>query len=135
YKYEPGSRTPIPDPLIEQLAEEAAKEKGIARRPIADGEILSRILTALANEGANVLEDGIAIRPGDIDVIYSYGFGFPRHRGGPMFWADSVGPDQVLANVNEYRGRLGDHWKPSPLLERLAAAGRSFYSAAAGAAS
>jgi 3-hydroxyacyl-CoA dehydrogenase len=127
YKYEPGSRTPIPDPLIEELADQAAQERGITRRPVSDAEILNRIMTALANEGANVLEDKIAARPGDIDVIYSYGFGFPRHRGGPMFWADSVGLGTVLANVHEYRQRLGDHWTPSPLLVRLAGEGRGFY--------
>jgi len=134
YRYEAGSRTPIPDPLIEELAEKAAKERGIARRQIANEEILSRIMVALANEGANVLEEHMATRPGDIDVIYAYGFGFPRHHGGPMAYADSLGLDQVLAKVNEYRGRLGDHWKPAPLLERLAGAGKGFYDAAAMAA-
>lgn len=134
YKYEPGSRTPIPDPLIERLAEDAAQQRGIARRPVADDEILSRILTALANEGANVLEERIALRPGDIDIIYNYGFGFPRHRGGPMFWADSVGLPRVLANIREYRKRLGAHWTSSPLLERLAAEGKGLYNGAAGVA-
>jgi len=128
YRYEPGSRTRIPDPLADQLAEEAARRRGITRRRISDEEIIARIMTALANEGARVLEDGYAIRAGDIDVIYCYGFGFPRHRGGPMFYADTVGLTTVLARVREYRGRLGDHWAPAPLLERLAAAGRGFYS-------
>jgi 3-hydroxyacyl-CoA dehydrogenase len=135
YRYEAGSRTPIPDPLIEELAEKAAKARGIARRQIANEEILSRIMVALANEGANVLEEHMATRPGDIDVIYAYGFGFPRHHGGPMAYADSLGLDRVLAKVNEYRGRLGDHWKPAPLLERLAGAGKGFYDAAAMASS
>jgi len=134
YRYEAGSRTPIPDPLIDELAGKAAKARGIARRQIANEEILSRIMVALANEGANVLDEHMAARPGDIDVIYAYGFGFPRHQGGPMAYADSLGLDQVLAKVNEYRGRLGDHWKPAPLLERLAGAGKGFYDAAALAA-
>ena len=133
YRYEAGSRAPIPDPLIEELAQKAAGERGIARQPVPDDEILSRIMVALANEGANVLDEHIAIRPGDIDVIYAYGFGYPRHRGGPMAYADSLGLQQVLAKVNEYRARLGDHWQPAPLLERLAAAGKGFYDAAASA--
>jgi len=133
YRYEPGSRTPIPDPLIEELAEKAAGQRGIKRQPVSDDEILSRIMVALANEGANVLDEHIALRPGDIDVIYAYGFGFPRHRGGPMAYADSLGLGHVLAKVNEYRERLGDHWKPAPLLERLAAAGKGFYDSAAAA--
>jgi 3-hydroxyacyl-CoA dehydrogenase len=132
YKYDaPGSRNRTPDPLVEQLAEEAAKKRGIVRRPIADEEIVARITTALANEGARVLEEGYATRAGDIDIIYVYGFGFPRHRGGPMFYADTVGLDRVLARVREYRDRFGDYWAPAPLVERLAAEGRGFYSEAA----
>ena len=96
YRYEPGSRTRIPDPLVEEIAAEAAAKRGITRRAISDDEIIARITTALANEGARVLEDGYAIRAGDIDVIYCHGFGFPRHRGGPMFYADTVGLATVL---------------------------------------
>ncbi len=128
YKYDaPGSRTRIPDPLIEELASKAAANRGITRRPVDDDEIVARITTALANEGARVLEEGYALRAGDIDVIYVYGFGFPRHRGGPMFYADTVGLPTVLARVKEYRARLGDYWQPAPLLERLVAEGRGFY--------
>ena len=129
YKYDaPGSRNRETDPLIEQLANEEAKKRGISRRPISDEEIIARITTALANEGARVLEETFATRPGDIDVIYVYGFGFPRHRGGPMFYADTVGLPTVLSRVNEYRARFGDYWEPAPLLERLVAEGRGFYS-------
>ncbi|HZP48042.1 MAG TPA: 3-hydroxyacyl-CoA dehydrogenase NAD-binding domain-containing protein [Vicinamibacterales bacterium] len=132
YTYDaPGSRNRTPDPLIEQLAEEEAKKRGIQRRPVADEEIVARITTALANEGARVLEDGFATRAGDIDVVYVYGFGFPRHRGGPMFYADTVGLPTVLARVNEYRARFGDYWEAAPLLEKLVAEGRGFYSDAA----
>ncbi len=127
YRYEPGSRERIPDPLVEQLAAEAAAKRGIARRKVGDDEILARIATALANEGARVLEDGFAQRASDIDVIYCYGFGFPRHRGGPMFYADTVGLPTVLARVREYRARFGDYWKPAPLLERMVAEGRRLY--------
>jgi len=132
YKYDaPGSRNRTPDPLVEQLVEEEAKKRGIVRRPIADEEIVARITTALANEGARVLEEGYATRAGDIDIIYIYGFGFPRQRGGPMFYADTIGLDRVLARVKEYRERFGDYWAPAPLVERLAAEGRGFYSEAA----
>ncbi|HLN01283.1 MAG TPA: 3-hydroxyacyl-CoA dehydrogenase NAD-binding domain-containing protein [Bryobacteraceae bacterium] len=129
YRYEPGSRTPIPDPLIDELAQKAAAERGIERRAISEDEIIARIMTALANEGANILEEGFAARPGDIDVIYVYGFGFPRHRGGPMFYADTVGLPTVLDCIRRYHDQLGDHWHPAPLLERLAASGKSFYAA------
>ena len=127
YRYEPGSRARIPDPLIDELAAAAAAKRGITRAPIGDDEILARVMTALANEGARVLEEGYALRPGDIDVIYCYGFGFPRYRGGPMFYADTVGLPTVLARVKEYRARLGDHWQLAPLLEKLVAGGRGFH--------
>jgi len=127
YRYEPGSRTPIPDPLIDDLAQKAAAERGIERRVISEEEIIARIMTALANEGANILQEGYASRPGDIDVIYVYGFGFPRHRGGPMFYADTVGIPTILDCVHRYHDQLGDHWRPAPLLEQLAKAGRTFY--------
>ena len=131
YKYDaPGSRNRTPDPLIDQMAEEEAKKRGITRRPVADEEVVARIMTALANEGARVLEDGYATRAGDIDIVYVYGFGFPRHRGGPMFYADTVGLATVLGRVKEYRARFGDYWEPAPLLEKLAAEGRGFYAGA-----
>jgi 3-hydroxyacyl-CoA dehydrogenase len=127
YKYEGGSRERIPDPLIEQLAGEAAARRGITRKPISDEEILARVTTALANEGARVLEEGYALRAGDIDVVYCYGFGFPRHRGGPMFYADTIGLPTVLERVKTYRARFGDYWQPAPLLERLVAEKRGLY--------
>jgi len=127
YRYDSGSRTPIPDPLIDELAGKAAIARGIERHPIPDDEIIARIMTALANEGANILDEGYATRPGDIDVIYVHGFGFPRHRGGPMFYADTVGLKTVLDRVHRYRNQFGDHWRPAPLLERLAASGQTFY--------
>jgi 3-hydroxyacyl-CoA dehydrogenase len=128
YKYaSPGSRERVPDPLIEELANAAAAKRGITRRPVPDEEIIARITTALANEGARVLQDGFATRAGDIDIIYAYGFGFPRHTGGPMFYAETAGLDNVLARVNEYRAKFGDYWEPAPLLEQLVAQKRGFY--------
>jgi 3-hydroxyacyl-CoA dehydrogenase len=127
YRYEAGSRNRIADPIVEELAAGEATRRGIKRRTISDEEIIARITTALANEGAQVLEDGYAIRASDIDVVYVNGFGFPRHRGGPMFYADTIGLPTVLARVNQYREQFGDYWKPSPLLERLVAEGRGFH--------
>jgi 3-hydroxyacyl-CoA dehydrogenase len=128
YKYEPGSRTRIPDPLVEDIADAEAARRGVARHPIEDGEIIARIMTALANEGVRVLEEGYAIRASDIDVIYCHGFGFPRHRGGPMFYADTIGLPIVLERVKSYRDRFGDYWKPAALLERLVSEGRALHS-------
>jgi 3-hydroxyacyl-CoA dehydrogenase len=128
YRYEPGSRTPLVDPLVDTLATALSARRGIARRVVSDDEVLARLTTALANEGARVLEEGYASRAGDIDVIYCYGFGFPRYRGGPMFYADTIGLPTVLARIDEYRERVGDYWKPAPLLKQLADQGRGFYS-------
>ena len=130
YRYEQGSRTPIADPLIDELAAKEAAKRGVQRRTISNEEIIARIMTALANEGARVLEEGYAIRPSDIDVIYVYGFGFPRYRGGPMFYADSVGLATVLQRVRDYRAQFGDYWQPAPLLEKYVADRRGFYDAA-----
>jgi 3-hydroxyacyl-CoA dehydrogenase len=127
YRYEPGSRTRIADPLVEEIAAEEGAARGVTRRPVTDEEIVARIMTALANEGARVLEEGYATRASDIDVVYVHGFGFPRHRGGPMFFADTVGLPTVLARVNAYREQFGDYWRPSPLLETLAIEGRGFH--------
>jgi 3-hydroxyacyl-CoA dehydrogenase len=131
YRYEPGSRTRIPDPVVDDVAAEEAAKRGVTRRVVSNDEIIARIMTALANEGAKVLEEGFAIRASDIDVVYVNGFGFPRHRGGPMFYADSVGLPTVLARVHEYRRQFGDYWQPSALLETLVSEGRGFHSDAA----
>lgn len=126
YKYEAGSRNRIHDPLVDQIAAEEAAKRGITRRAVTDEEIIARIMTALANEGARVLEEGYATRASDIDAVYCYGFGYPRHVGGPMFYADTVGLPKVLDRVKQYRGQFGDHWKPAALLEKLAAEGKGF---------
>ena len=113
YRYERRAAASHPRSADRPARGEAAAKRGVTRRPIADDEIVARITTALANEGARVLEEGFALRAGDIDVIYCYGFGFPRHRGGPMFYADTVGLPTVLARVKEYRSRFGDYWQPA----------------------
>ena len=107
---------------------QASKEANIPRRQITDQEILERCLYALVNEGAEILEEGIALRASDIDIVYIYGYGFPRYRGGPMFYADTVGLDKVLESVRRYHSEQGEFWKPAALLEKLAAEGKKFNS-------
>ena len=126
YRYEPGSRTPVPDPLVQEVIDTCAREAGIERRTISDEEIVERTIYALVNEGAKVLQDGIAQRASDIDLIYVNGYGFPAWRGGPLFYADTVGLDKVYARVCEFHRRHGEFWTPAPLLERLARTGKTF---------
>jgi 3-hydroxyacyl-CoA dehydrogenase len=126
YRYEPGNRTAIPDPEIEALIVKASQDAGIERRQVSDQEILERCIYALVNEGAKILEEGIALRASDIDVVYLYGYGFPRYRGGPMFYADTVGLDKVNAAVKRFHETHGRFWTPAPLLERLAREGGKF---------
>lgn len=126
YKYEPGNRKPIPDPEIEALIVQASKDGGFTRRDISDQEILERCLYQLVNTGAKILEEGIAQRASDIDIVYLYGYGFPRYRGGPMFAADLIGLPKVLEAVKRYEATVGPWWKPAALLEKLAAEGATF---------
>ena len=101
----------------------------LERRPISDQEIVERLVYALVNEGAQLLDEGIAIRASDIDIVYLSGYGFPLQRGGPMFYADTVGLPQVLLAMEKYaEGRHGDAWKPAPLLVKLAAEGKALNS-------
>ncbi len=127
YRYEPGNRKPIPDPEVEQLIADYRKELGLKPRSIADEEIVERCIYALANEGAKLLEEGIALRASDIDAVYLTGYGFPAWRGGPMFYADTVGLDKVLAAIERFqKGYQGGVWKPAPLLAKLAKQGGKF---------
>jgi 3-hydroxyacyl-CoA dehydrogenase len=126
YRYEDGSREPIPDPIIEQLIISVSEELGITRRPVSDDEIMPRCLYPLINEGAKILEEGLAQRSSDIDIIWIYGYGFPRYRGGPMFWADQVGPKKIYETMKRLHDEHGDWLKPSPLLGELARDNRSF---------
>ncbi|HEY5896232.1 MAG TPA: 3-hydroxyacyl-CoA dehydrogenase NAD-binding domain-containing protein, partial [Burkholderiales bacterium] len=121
YRYEPGNRKPIPDPEVEQLLMDYRREFNLSTRKISDDEIVERCMYALANEGAHILEEGVALRASDIDMVYLTGYGFPPYRGGPMFYADSVGLDKVLAAIERFqKGYQGAQWKPAPLLVRLA---------------
>ncbi|NYT84485.1 3-hydroxyacyl-CoA dehydrogenase NAD-binding domain-containing protein [Pollutimonas harenae] len=126
YRYEEGSRNPVPDPVIDELIKECAQASGIERRDISDEEIIQRTMYALVNEGARILEEGIAQRSSDIDVIYVAGYGFPVFRGGPMFYADTVGLPQVLATIERFHAEHGELWAPAPLLKELASSGRKF---------
>ena len=126
YRYEAGNRTPLPDPIVEELILKASAEAGITRRAISDQEIIERCMYALVNTGAKILEEGIALRACDIDIVYVYGYGFPRFRGGPMFYADTVGLDKVYESVKRFHEEHGEWWKPAPLLERLAKEGGKF---------
>lgn len=127
YRYEDG-RTPIPDPVVKALIAECAKEAGIEQRAISDQEILERCLYPMVNEGAKILEEGIAARPLDIDIIWINGYGFPAYKGGPMFWADQIGLQNIVDAYARYAKQLGDHyWQPAPLLAKLAKEGKGFY--------
>ncbi|RJF92487.1 3-hydroxyacyl-CoA dehydrogenase NAD-binding domain-containing protein [Noviherbaspirillum saxi] len=130
YRYEPGSRTPIPDSVADELIVQCAKEAGIARRTISDEEIVERCVLALVNEGARILQEGIAQRASDIDVVYVNGYGFPAWRGGPMFYAETSGIDAVLQKIRTLHEVHGEHWTPAPLLVQLVEQGRTRFQAA-----
>ena len=126
YAYDEAGRNPQPDPLVESHIIEASKDLGMERRVIGDSEILARCLYPLINVGAVLLEEGIAARAGDIDIIWINGFAFPAHRGGPMFHADQVGLGAIYETICEFHEIHGDAWKPAPLLRELAEAGKGF---------
>jgi 3-hydroxyacyl-CoA dehydrogenase len=128
YKYEPGARAPIPEQLVEDIIVAESKRLGIIRRTISDDEILKRCVYALINEGAKILEEGMALRPGDIDIIYIYGYGFPAWRGGPMCHADLVGLKSVYDDICRFAENDPEAWTPSPLLKRLVEQGKNFAS-------
>jgi 3-hydroxyacyl-CoA dehydrogenase len=131
YIYEQGSRTPQPDPEVEALIVATSKRLGVQRRPIERKEIVERLIFPMVNEGARILEEGIATRPGDIDVIWVYGYGFPIWRGGPMYYADSIGLPYIRDRLAELARTIGDkRHEPATLLSRLAGEGRGFASLA-----
>ncbi|MEQ8407238.1 MAG: 3-hydroxyacyl-CoA dehydrogenase NAD-binding domain-containing protein [Gammaproteobacteria bacterium] len=127
YKYDPETRARMSDPEVEALIKKEAEALGVEQRDISDEEILQRCFYPLINEGALILEEGIAQRPSDIDVVYVYGYAFPAAKGGPMFYADQIGLKNVYDKICEFRDRYGeDYWKPAPLLKELAEKGSSF---------
>jgi 3-hydroxyacyl-CoA dehydrogenase len=128
YRYEPGQREPIPDPVTEQLISEYRAAQGFTSRKVSDAEVVERCIYALVNEGARVLQEGIAARASDIDLVYLNGYGFPRHRGGPMFYADTVGLPQVVHALRRFAAEPGaaPSWQTAPLLLQLAAQGKTF---------
>jgi 3-hydroxyacyl-CoA dehydrogenase len=127
YRYD-EKRTATPDPEIEALIVAHSARVGIKRRDITDAEILERCLYSMVNEGARILDEGVASRPHDIDIVWIYGYGFPVYRGGPMFWADDVGLAAIRDAVLRYRSSVGaEYWEPAPLLERYVKEGRGFY--------
>ena len=129
YRYEAGRRDAIPDPQVEGMIAAYSKEIGVQRRRIEEEEIVQRLIFALVNEGATILQEGIAQRASDVDVVYLTGYGFPAHRGGPMFYADEVGLYNVIASMKRFAANPhGDpgFWKPATLLSALASEGKRF---------
>jgi 3-hydroxyacyl-CoA dehydrogenase len=129
YRYEAGSREALPDPAVDEMVAAYRKEKGLTARAIGDDEIVDRCIYALTNEGARILDERIAARASDIDMVYLTGYGFPRHRGGPMLHADLVGLPRVVKTLERFAADgCGDSgfWKPAPLLAKTAAEGRGF---------
>lgn len=126
YLYKDGDRTPHPDPEIDALIIGVSEELGIKRREVSDEEILQRCMYPLINEGAKILEEGLALRASDIDVIWIYGYGFPRFRGGPMFYADTVGVKHVYDTMSRLYDKHGEYLEPAPLLKKLAKQGKGF---------
>ena len=126
FRYEKGDRTPHPDEVVKSVIADVARELGIAQRTFTDDEILKRLLFASVNETCKILEEGKALRASDMDVMWLHGFGFPRYRGGLMFWADGIGVKEVYRQIQEWHQRYGDRWKPAVLLKELAESGTSF---------
>jgi 3-hydroxyacyl-CoA dehydrogenase len=125
YKYDDQRRASL-DPTVGELIRKLVKEAGIAQRQISAAEITDRCLFSLVNEGARILEEGIALRASDIDIIYINGYGFPAHRGGPMWYADTLGLRRVYDRVSEFHRQHGEIWQPAPLLKLLAEQGKTF---------
>ena len=123
YRYEPGDRTPHPDPEVKRIIQEVVRELGIQQRSFTPEEILHRLLFASVNEACKILEEGKALRASDIDVMWLHGFGFPRYRGGLMFWADQIGAKKVYDQIEAWHQQYGPRWKPSQLLRDVAQKG------------
>jgi len=126
YRYQPGSRTRIDDPQAVEILRARARSLRVAPRAHSEREIVERCLYPLLNEGLRILEEGVALRASDIDVVWTSGYGFPRYRGGPMFYADTIGLPVLLDGMHKYRDIFGPmHWQPAPLLVQLVEQGRT----------
>ena len=127
FTYKPGDRTPYPDPIVDEAIAEIGRALGLQQRhDFTDEEILHRLLFASINEAAKILEEGIAYRASDVDVMWLNGFAFPRYRGGLMFWADGIGVKVIYETMCEWQERYGDRWKPAKMIEELAETGKGF---------
>jgi 3-hydroxyacyl-CoA dehydrogenase len=126
YRYEPGSRTRVDDPDAMEILRTRARSLQVSPRVHSEREIIERCLYPLLNEGLRILEEGVALRASDIDVVWTAGYGFPRYRGGPMFYADTIGLPVLLDGMRKYRDIFGPmHWQPAPLLVQLVEQGRT----------
>ena len=126
YKYEKGDRTPHPDPEVAKIIKDVAAELGVPQKTFTDTEILRRLLFSSVNEACRILEEGKAYRASDIDVMWLHGFGFPRYRGGLMYWADGIGVKDVHAQIANWHQQYGERWAPSRLLRELAESGTPY---------
>jgi 3-hydroxyacyl-CoA dehydrogenase len=126
YKYEKGDRTPHPDPAVATIIKEVAAQLGVPQKTFTDTEILHRLLFSSVNEACRILEEGKAYRASDIDVMWLHGFGFPRYRGGLMYWADGIGVKSVYNQIANWHQQYGERWAPSRLLRELAESGTPF---------
>ena len=126
YRYEEGDRTPLTDPVVEELIVARAQAKGIVRREVTDEEIRNRIIFCMINEGAKILGEGIALNPSDIDLVFLHGYGFPKFRGGPMFYAEQIGLAHVLHAIEEFAKEDAFAWRAAPLLATCVREGKSF---------
>ena len=129
YDYQPGKRDAIPSKVVTDMIEKHRAELGITPRKISDEEIVQRLVYALVNEGARIVDEGIAMRASDVDMVYLTGYGFPLHRGGPMNYADQQGLFNVVQSMKRFAANPRDDqkfWQPAPLLAKLAAEGKTF---------
>src|SRR5437660_10515751 len=126
FRYETGDRTPHPDPEVARIIKEKAKELGIEQRTFGDEEILHHLLFASVNEACKILEEGKAYRASDIDVMWLSGFGFPRYRGGLMYWADGIGVAEIYRQIAAWHQRYAARWAPAAPLPRRAHTGPPF---------
>ena len=126
YDYQEGSRTPIPNAEVEEIIKKVSEASHITRESISEEDMLKRMIYAMINEAAKILEEGIALRPSDIDVVWVYGYGWPVYRGGPTYYADQIGLKNIVEDLEKYAQKYGEHLAPAPLLKKLAEEGKGF---------